>query len=357
MKWKGDAVEHTSIILVNWNGAKDTLACLDSINRLRVSSTTISVVIVDNASADNSLEQINSHLLTCAYELRALSVSNTETGRVESEAWYYSSSHVAKDICVVAAKKNLGFAAGNNIGINIASAVKRPSFFWILNNDTEVASDSIDRLVIRMQNDPSIGICGCTIVFYEMRGIVQAYGGSVYSPITGRGLGYGAGSALNLAMSNGEAEARISYVSGASMFVRQTMIQIVGPMCEDYFLYNEELDWVYRIRKQFKLGVEISALIFHKEGASIGTESKGLSGSSLSTFFQTRSKLLFAKRHTPFFVPTVWLALFGRACKQLILFEYVNAFTILSVLFGRRQPSVTWFERKNSTDVLGTDRK
>jgi GT2 family glycosyltransferase len=351
---EAEAEEHTSIILVNWNGAKDTIDCLDSINRLSVSSTKISVVIVDNASADDSLEQIGSHLLRCAYELRAFSLSDMETGRVESEAWYASFSHVANDICVVAAKKNLGFAAGNNIGIHIALAVKRPSFLWLLNNDTEVAPDSLDLLVHRMQDEPSIGICGCTIAFFEARDIVQAYGGSVYSPITGRGQGFGVGSALDKARPNGEAEARISYVSGASMFVRQTLIQKVGSMSEDYFLYNEELDWAYRSRKHFRLGVETAAVVFHKEGASIGTESKGRSGSPLSTFFQTRSKLLFAKRHTPLYVPTVWLALFARACKQFVLLEHVNALTILSVLFGRRQPSATWFQRN---DRLASIRK
>ncbi|UUZ76161.1 hypothetical protein LP414_33165 [Polaromonas sp. P1(28)-13] len=125
--------------MVNWNGATDTIACLRSIQRLKVKDDQLSVVIVDNASADTSVCQITSELLDTGYAVSARNISREEVERVISETWFESSRHPAHDICVVSARQNLGFAAGNNIGFRIAMAVKQPCFMWHLNNDTEVA--------------------------------------------------------------------------------------------------------------------------------------------------------------------------------------------------------------------------
>ncbi|UUZ76162.1 hypothetical protein LP414_33170 [Polaromonas sp. P1(28)-13] len=201
----------------------------------------------------------------------------------------------------------------------------------------------MELLIKRMQAEPEIGICGNTITYHDNLNTVQAYGGTMYSMLTGRGRAYGAGTLLDKAMPNTKVEANINYISGASMFVRCSQVLKIGLMCEDYFLYNEEIDWALRGRKSFRLGVETAAVVSHKEGASIGTESQGKRGSPLSSFFQARSKLLFAWRYTPYFYPVVWLALFARFCKQVIATDRASAFVILQVLFGRRHPSPEWF--------------
>ena len=91
-------------------------------------------------------------------------------------------------------------------------------------------------------------------------------------------------------------------------------------------------------------------------GASIGSEKGEGVGSRLATFYQARSKLLFAKKHTPQYLPMVWIVLFARAVKFTTSpLTRRNAVVILSVLFGRRQVDARWFaERtKNNPSLPG----
>ena len=340
---------NTAIVLVNWNGAADTVACLRSIQRLTIGSGELSVIVVDNASGDDSVGRIEAALRHDGYILRHSSLSKQEAERVTDERWFESKGQAAASVCVARARINGGFAAGNNIGYRIAVAVKQPTFVWHLNNDTEVTPQSLRLLVDKMQAEPDIGICGATLVFHDDSSLVQACGGVRYSAITGRGWAVAAGLPISSRPTSGQAEAQISYVAGASMFVRCSQIDKVGLMAEDYFLYSEEIDWAWRSRKAFRLGVEAAAIVIHKEGAAIGTERRGRGGSPLSNFFQTRSKLRFAWRHTPAFLPTVWLTLLGRSAKLASAGNASAAWVILQVLFGRREPAQEWFERPRTS--------
>lgn len=336
------------IVLVNWHGAKDTIACLRSINSLQSSASRVSIVIVDNASTDDSLERLEAEVFAQGYLPKPNLESNEEMRRKGQEAWYVSVRQRAAAICIVRTRRNLGFAGGNNVGTRVGRAVEHPDFVWYLNNDTEVAPDCLDRLLERTASDPRIGICGATILYFDSQDIVQEYGGTRYSLLTGRGAPVGNGTRWNPETTNSEVEERISYVSGASMFVRAAFLDEVGLMAEDYFLYSEEIDWAYRARGRFRLGVETAAIVRHKEGAAIGTEGRR-DGSPLATFYQARSKLLFARKHTPQFLATVWLALVLRCIKMAIRGRRQAALVIAQVLLGREEPSPEWFARRVHT--------
>jgi GT2 family glycosyltransferase len=95
-------------------------------------------------------------------------------------------------------------------------------------------------------------------------------------------------------------------VVGAAMLASRTFLERVGLMREDYFLYCEEIDWARcGAAAGFKLGYAPSSLVFHKEGASIGTAANG--GSPLSLYFLFRNRLRFAWRFHGFFLPTVFV--------------------------------------------------
>jgi GT2 family glycosyltransferase len=199
---------------------------------------------------------------------------------------------------------NMGFAGGNNVGVRLALNDVSCSYVWLLNNDTTVNAETLPAAVARMQADPTLGICGATLVYAQDRRTVQALGGAAYSPITGRSRHIGAFSTLDSQlMSDDQVEAGMSYVVGASMLVRREFLENVGLMREDYFLYCEELDWALRARGRYRLGYASESIVFHKEGASIGTAATG--GSPLSCYYLFRNRLRVSARFFPLYLPLV----------------------------------------------------
>ncbi|WP_424193364.1 glycosyltransferase family 2 protein [Ampullimonas aquatilis] len=334
-----------AIVLVNWNGADDTIACIKSINALNPVKANL-LIIVDNASSDYSIKKITSSLTEAGYTEKQLSNFSSLSKEISTITAFSETLEENNQIFLVSNKSNLGFAAANNIGYKVAKFIEEIDYLWFLNNDTEVEPNCLSKLLNRMNQDSTIGICGATLLHDKVNKIVQAYGGVKYSLITGRGKHIGAGDVFSEPKDNALIEKDISYISGASMFVSVKFIDSIGLMCEKYFLYNEEVDWAWRAKKQFKLGVETSAVVYHKEGASIGTESRERPASVLSDFYQTRNKLLFAKEYTPWFLPTIWIFLMIRAVKRWHSGHKANAMIMFKVLFGKRKADPIWFLKR-----------
>jgi GT2 family glycosyltransferase len=340
-----DKSKRVAVVLVNWNRGKDTIGCLRSILNLQNPEDDISVIIVDNDSSDDSISLLFQELLQ-DFRQSDLCSPTAQDVRILSKTWFSGGTGTSLDVCIVMVRSNIGFAAANNIGYQIARESTKCEFVWFLNNDTEVAPDSMGFLLRRMVENVEIGICGATLVFYDQPEIVQAYGGVKYSTITGKGRLIGSGTRLSPSVSNSEVESEMSYVAGASMFVRCSVIEKVGLMSEEYFLYSEEIDWAWRCRGVCRLGVEVAAIVRHKEGASIGTETRDRRASPLSEFFMCRSKLYFAAKHTPWFYPTVWLSLLARCVKLLLVQEFQGALVVLKVLAGLRKPPLKLFQSR-----------
>jgi GT2 family glycosyltransferase len=333
-----------AIVVVNWNGPSDTIACIHSL-AASVHGGTIRLAIVDNASSDRSVSLISTELVSMGYVEQIEEALGDEFHHAGTLSIFTKANAALTEVALVANQNNLGFAAANNIGYASLKRRGDPAYVWYLNNDTVVEPETLSRLVARMIDDPSIGICGATLIYYGSPNVVQAYGGVNFSFATARGHRLGGGTTYCGPLVNALIEERLSYVSGASMLVSREFLRQIGPMCEDYFLYCEEVDWAWRARKHFRLGVETAALVYHKEGASIGTGSRTRRHSPLSAFFQTRNHLRFARRHTPWFVPSVWIALLIRAAKRAMHGEFASSFVMLSAMFGRQKPSKDWFRR------------
>ncbi|MDZ7845886.1 MAG: hypothetical protein U5L96_03410 [Owenweeksia sp.] len=85
-----------------------------------------------------------------------------------------------------------------------------------------------------------------------------------------------------------------AYIHGAAMMISKKVLEEVGPMYEDYFLYYEELDWSERIRKAgYELLYRGHAKVYHKESVSTGVNSP------LKLYYLNRNRLLFARRNFP----------------------------------------------------------
>lgn len=334
-------------IIVNWNGGQETIGCLRSLLTLNRYSTDLSVAVVDNDSTDDSIQEISDFLVKQDYKSSLFAASRGSSRRVNDVTLFSPARASQPFIYLIRACKNYGFAAANNIGVELVRENSKPTYFWFLNNDTEVDENALTPLIEKMTMHQDIGICGSTILYASDRQTVQAYGGAYYSLRTGRGWAYGMGARYDPNVTDNSAEANINFISGAAMFMRASALAEVGPMCEDYFLYNEEIDLSTRGKGIFLLGVATKSIVYHMVGASIGSEKGEGVGSRLATFYQTRSKLLFAKKHSPQYLPMVWMVLFARSVKfATSTSTRRNAVVILSVLFGRRQVDVRWFAER-----------
>jgi GT2 family glycosyltransferase len=316
-------VSRVSIILVNWNNWRDTVECLESLLLLEYSD--FRIVICDNGSSDDSLEQLI-HWANCHV------IQYASFQRVEAEA---GCSLVADPLLtIIKNEENLGFAGGNNVGLRYSITHANAAYCWLLNNDTVVETEALTHLVARIQQDPQVGICGSTVRLYHDRQQIQALGGGHYCRWIGLPWHYGRFTLWNNEINPKRAESWMNYVEGASMLVSRQFLDVVGFLCEDYFLYFEEADWAIRAKGRFCLGYAPLSVVYHKVGASIGTSSNPAKMSYISDYFNIRNRLLFTRRFYPAALPTVWLVIFGALLLRLIMLKWDRAQMILRILCG-----------------------
>jgi len=193
---------------------------------------------------------------------------------------------------VIRSSKNLGFAGGNNLGIQAAHG----KYLFFINNDTllrckkeDVRCKMFQPLLDRLDSSPKIGMVSPKIRFSWGNNPIQYAGYTPLSSITMRNRAIGCGEA-----DNGQYDIPHStpYVHGAAMMVKREIIDKVGLMPECYFLYYEELDWSMMIRRAgYDIWYESACTIYHKESQATGQESP------LKSYYMTRNRLLFAKRN------------------------------------------------------------
>lgn len=294
---KGDFV-NVAIVLLNWNCWHDTVACLNSIASSNLANINYRVIVCDNGSTDNSL----------SYIINWAEKAIPSNWLLLDKTNFFEYENKSEKFIFIDNKENLGFAGGCNIGIQFSLEQLNPQFIWLLNNDTEIDSYAIKNLLAYINSDHTIAICGSTLIYYSEPRKIQAFGGSIYNKYLGRSKHIGAFSAIEEIPSRVDVkniEASYSYIVGAAMMVRSEVFKQVGLLSEDYFLYFEELDFVSKLPKSWRLGYAADSIVYHKEGASIGTSSSG--GSPLSIYFLLRNRILFTKKFYPYCLPSVFI--------------------------------------------------
>ncbi|WP_299701033.1 glycosyltransferase family 2 protein [uncultured Pontibacter sp.] len=313
------------IILVNYNGWKDTIECLESLLQLRY--TNKQILVVDNNSPNGSL----AHMLDWA--------KNRYNGRPKgfeliAEKNITEASSGEAEMIFIEAAQNAGFAAGNNLAIRFALRQHDFEFLWLLNNDTVVDADSLSELVMSalsaIEKRENIGIWGSKLLFYHNRDKIQAIGGAFnLKTFTTSHIGENLPDREDIAIPN----IKQDYVIGASMFVSKAFIENVGLLNEDYFLYFEELDWAKRGELQgYGLGYVENSKVYHKEGQSIGSSTNGASKSALADYHGIRSKILFVKRFYPSKLPLLYTLLTGSILLRIKRLQFKRALKIVSLM-------------------------
>jgi GT2 family glycosyltransferase len=310
----------TCVVVVNWNGWADTLACLESLLRADLGPGA-TVVVVDNASTDGSPERIRAWAegrldawITPASPLRALvhpplpkPVSLVECG--QGEVGRPDPAAEAPRVVLIRAEGNLGFAGGSNLGLRWMLAHGRHDCAWLLNNDTVVDAGALRALTAELDRDPDVGMVGSTLLYFAAPGRVQALGGGTFNRWLALPRHLGTCADAGSLPSADEVNRRLDFVTGASMLVSKAFLDTVGLLGEEYFLYFEELDWTARSAGRFRLRYAPASVVYHREGGSVGSGARDGRKSAVADYHFMRARLLFTRKFQPLCLPTVYLAL------------------------------------------------
>lgn len=332
-----------AIILLNWNGWRDTLECLESC--LKLDHPNVRIILCDNASTDGSVERVREWA-----EGSLPAPVEGESGRrfaqppaakpvrldILSAAEAKAGVRAFEDLpvlTVIETGENGGFAAGNNVGLDYASRCGA-RYHWVLNNDTVVAPEALGALVERMEQDPRIGQCGSLMAFYDQPDTLQLAGGCAYYSAFGMARRLGADSPRDAAPDPATVERRLGFVSAASCLVSDAFLRDIGPMCEDYFFYCEEIDWALRSRGRFRLGYAPDSHVYHKAGRSAGSKGVERGRSAFSTYYLWRARRMVTGRYHRVGYPGLYAMGLAQAALCLLRGQTAQARNIARALLG-----------------------
>ena len=287
-----------NIVVLNYNNYRDTIECIDSI--LKLNYVNYNLIIVDNASTNNSFEYLNKHFKF----LRENSIIYNYQLFEENENCIFDDSC---QFYLTRTNENNGYSSGNNVGIKISMEYTNCDYIWILNNDTVVDNDSLMNQVSYFNSQiihgNNLGILGSKILNYSNKEKIQSVAGS-YNKVWGIPKLVGFNKNIN-EISQIKVE-KIDYISGASMFVSRDFILDVGFLSIDYFLYFEELDWAQKAKaKNYSLGYCNESKVYHKGGESVhfnqslnkNIKSHYYSKNYLTEYHGTKSKLIYTYKY------------------------------------------------------------
>jgi GT2 family glycosyltransferase len=245
--------KHISIIVVNWNNASDSIACIASLRKIQYAS--FDIILVDNGSHDGSADAI---------------------------------CETAQDITCLRNDRNLGFAGGNNVGIEYALAQGTDAVL-LLNNDTIVDPEILNAFDEASDAQSDVGFLAAKIYYhddptrlwmglphwnpdacrFEHDGINEIDDGKRFTTIT-----------------------EVAYACGCALFAPATTLRRIGLMELSYFCYFEEVDWCLRAADQGLRSYYVpNAKVWHKVSATSGGNQ-----APIIKYYRTRNQLLLARR-------------------------------------------------------------
>jgi len=239
------------IIILNYNGFEDTVECINSLKDLTYQN--IDIVLVDNCSTDGSVQMLES---------------------------------ACPDIKVIRTERNLGYAGGNNAGIKYALE-NSAEYICLLNNDVVVEKDFLERVIEKIEVDGKIGIAGPKVCEYYDRDTIQSTGSAI-KLYTGRVPRLNSGKKS----SDLTEDLYVDYIGGACLIIKREVIESIGFIPEEYFLFFEETEWCLRAKKAgYRIMCVCSSRVFHKGSSSV-SKVKGL-----QDYYMMRNNFVFEKRN------------------------------------------------------------
>lgn len=288
------------IVLLNWNGWVDTLACLDSI--LTLTHAAFDVYVVDNGSTDDSLVHLGKWAASHFSGDRILgfppgTCPAAETGHQDSGA--HPTSPLGRFV-LLPTGENLGFSGGCNVGMARALADGMDAI-WLLNNDTTVEPDTLTHLVAFLAREPGYdGVTG-QIRYHRTPGVIWNCGGEL--------TWYGTRRYLfdNDAVASVPQEGwrPVTFITGCSILVRASLLREVGLLSDKFFFGEEDIEFCYRLKKHGrKLACVFPAVVYHKVGAS--TDGLGAKGQEGKVYIHLLNRFINMRDFYPALVWRLW---------------------------------------------------
>lgn len=229
-----------SIIIVNYKTEELTSNCIDSVIKSNTKGFEYEIIVVDNASKDGSIEAIEKQF---------------------------------PEVKIIKNHENLGFSKANNIGIEASKG----DYILLLNSDTVVEQNTLKGALSFAKNHKHIGALGCKILLPSGK-LDPACKRSFPTPLNGLfhslnldtvfpdSVHFGA---YNLTYVDENKVCSIDCIMGAFMLIPRIVIDRVGMLDEDYFMYGEDIDWCYRIKDAgYQVMYYPDVRIFHHKKAS-----------------------------------------------------------------------------------------
>lgn len=295
------AQPRVSIIILNWNGWKDTIECLESLYQITYSN--FDVVVIDNDSQDDSIEKIRNYAngqIKIENKFFIYDISNKPIKILEfksDEALITKKMNFDKipqnrKLIVIKNEKNDGFAIGNNLGIQYALKECDPDYILLLNNDTVVSRTFLSKLVDTAEASNEVGIVGPKICYYTDPEKIQTIGVNI-NFWTGETIAFGHKKIDDDIYFTSDTICA-DYVYGACLLIKVKVIQIIGLLDPIYFLYSEETDWCLRAKKfGYKSVCCLTSKIWHKSQASSSKKLK------FSVYYPIRNRIILLRKYSP----------------------------------------------------------
>ena len=244
------------VIVLNWNNATDTIECIESLENSDYQPFV--PIVIDNGSTDGSVESIREKY---------------------------------PQLSIIELEKNLGYAEGNNVGIQYAID-SGADYVLVLNNDTLVEAMMLRELVTFAETNEKIGMIGPKMYCHQPADTIFA---------TGSFVDWSRGETSNRDMFLPAPKIEIDlkpeqvdFIAGCGVLVSRKLLEHVWLLDPIYFLNYEDVDWGVRAqRKKFEIWYTPNAVLWHKVSATMGQ------ASPMNTYYMTRNALLFFWKNSP----------------------------------------------------------
>jgi len=264
-----------SIVILNWNGYRDTIECIESLKKVNYGN--YQILVVDNGSTDDSAKMIRSKF---------------------------------PDLTLVENEKNLGFAGGNNVGMQCAlkSGAK---YVLLLNQDTVVDSNFLRELVNVGESDSQVGAVQSKILKRENPGLIDSLG-QVWFPVRGP-------KDFEIGQPDQSPPATVHEIFGAcaaAVLLRREVLLKVGLFDELFFCLFEDVDLSWRIRlAKYRIVLAPKSIVYHKRRLSEGLGSK-------SRYYAKRNQLYLVTKYYSLGLILTFLPFFFFQLVQAIYYSY-----------------------------------
>lgn len=299
-----------AVIILNWNGWKDTIECLNSV--LQSNYSCYYIILIDNHSSDGSVERIKDW----ASGKNPFRAENNSTEPMAQELpkpltlYHFDFDHQNfwdglkskfkdrpidfQSIFLIQNSENVGFAAGNNLGIKIDQILFNCDYLYLLNNDVVIEPDTMKNLVNALEENPAVGAASSAIYYYSEPKKIANLGGQLFWWGTQR----------YYTKPTSEKIKFITFTSGCSLMIRRSIVEKYGPLSENFFFGEEDFEFSLRLKKnKVPMMCVTRSKVYHKESQSSG---KLFNELIKKKFIHVFNRFIDMKNYYPSIVFAMW---------------------------------------------------